>query len=80
MQAHRVRLRIRGDVTLYPRPFSRGTNFRLVSSIGMVVSLTPWEIKIFGLPRAATGLRTPGDIAMHLPEYVAGADAERERL
>ena len=49
-------------------PFQSRTNFRLVSSIGIVVSFTPCEMKIFGLPRAATGLKTPGDIAMTWPK------------
>ena len=36
-------------------------------SIGIVVSLTPCEMKIFGVPRASTGFKTPGDIEMMWP-------------
>ena len=50
-----------GDVV--PETRSRGTKRRLVSSIGIVVSLTPCEMKMRGLPLASTGVITPGENA-----------------
>ena len=41
----------------------RGTKRRLVSSIGITLSFVPWEMKMRGLPRASTGVMTPGEKA-----------------